>query len=378
MGNQSVDLPGILRVRARLGEAVVDPGRWRDLLEDMCRVAGAEGASLRPAGIETPLPYAPYTASLERLTQIYFKEGWNLRDTRVQKFLVHRKPRTAAFHEYDIFTSDEMNHLFRKDAFFNDFLGIGKLKWGTWIQFRSSNDPWLLSFQRTMAQGQFERADLEHLSLLSRTLAEVANLSIAVGHSVLTGVLDGLELMRSPALAVDVDGRVLRINSAANDMFDGDFLVRNQRLYMRDENASQTLERMLAAAAAASYLHLQSGNRAGNIVARREGKRPILIKLMPVPVAARSPFMGAEFVLALRDLDAVRRSSLDVLEEAFSLTPAEAKVASMIAEGCSPEGIADELNISRETVRNQLKAIFGKTETHRQNELAALISRIQG
>jgi DNA-binding CsgD family transcriptional regulator len=117
--------------------------------------------------------------------------------------------------------------------------------------------------------------------------------------------------------------------------------------------------------------------RIGNvIIARRENKRPILIKVLPVHGAARSPFLGARFILSFRDLDAVRRTSLDVLAELFALTPAEARVASMIAAGSSPEEVADDLNLARETVRNQIKAIFGKTDTHRQNELAALISRL--
>jgi DNA-binding CsgD family transcriptional regulator len=58
------------------------------------------------------------------------------------------------------------------------------------------------------------------------------------------------------------------------------------------------------------------------------------------------------------------------------LTSAEAKVASLVAAGASPEEIAVELEVSRETVRNQIKAVFGKTETHRQSELAALVARI--
>ena len=65
-----------------------------------------------------------------------------------------------------------------------------------------------------------------------------------------------------------------------------------------------------------------------------------------------------------------------MLVELFALTPAEARVASMIAAGSSPEEIAEELSLARETVRNQIKAIFAKTDTHRQNELAALIGRL--
>src|SRR5215813_3926509 len=110
---------------------------------------------------------------------------------------------------------------------------------------------------------------------------------------------------------------------------------------------------------------------------RRAARRPILIKVLPVHGAASSPFLGAKFILTLRDLDSLPRSGLKILCEAFSLTPAEAKVASLIAAGSSPEDIATDLKVSRETVRNQIKSIFAKTNTHRQSELAALISRVR-
>jgi DNA-binding CsgD family transcriptional regulator len=38
--------------------------------------------------------------------------------------------------------------------------------------------------------------------------------------------------------------------------------------------------------------------------------------------------------------------------------------------------VADELRISKETVRDQLKAIFLKTDTHRQSQLVALLVQL--
>ncbi len=379
MVNQSIELSGISRVHARLGEAAVDPSRWKDLLEEMCRAIGAEGASLRQAGIRTS--DVPYTASMEDLTKVYFKEGWHLRDIRVprvRRLFASSRPIAPAFCDADIFGYDEIQHLFRKDAYFNDFLRLGKLKWGGWIRFTVMGHPWLVAFQRTDAQGPFERDDMLRLSPLAQALAEVADLSAAVGRSVLSGVLDSLNLVQMPALALDRNGLVLGVNSAADAVFDSDFRVHNSRLFIRDGKACAALERMTSDRAGDGDLHPRTKSRVGNvIVARRETKKPILLKLLPVPGAASAPFLGAKFILTLTDLAAVRRSSPDVLSEAFSLTAAEAKVASMIAAGSSPEEIAGELQVSRETVRNQIKAIFGKTGTHRQSELAALLSRVQ-
>jgi len=61
----------------------------------------------------------------------------------------------------------------------------------------------------------------------------------------------------------------------------------------------------------------------------------------------------------------------------FGLSPAEARLASFLANGASLEEAALQFGISRETVRNQLKAVFAKTDTHRQSELVALLGKIR-
>ncbi|WP_292186755.1 hypothetical protein [Mesorhizobium sp.] len=40
------------------------------------------------------------------------------------------------------------------------------------------------------------------------------------------------------------------------------------------------------------------------------------------------------------------------------------------------KAVADELGVTYETAKNQLKAVFAKTETHRQPELVALLTRM--
>ena len=63
------------------------------------------------------------------------------------------------------------------------------------------------------------------------------------------------------------------------------------------------------------------------------------------------------------------------LRRRFKLSKAEARVATLLAEGLAPRMIADRLNVSIHTVRSQLQAIFNKTDTCRQAELTSLILR---
>lgn len=57
----------------------------------------------------------------------------------------------------------------------------------------------------------------------------------------------------------------------------------------------------------------------------------------------------------------------------FALTPAEIRLAAYVVHGGTLAGYAKQHALSRNTARNQLQAIYGKTGTHRQAELVALL-----
>jgi DNA-binding CsgD family transcriptional regulator len=66
-----------------------------------------------------------------------------------------------------------------------------------------------------------------------------------------------------------------------------------------------------------------------------------------------------------------------LLRIAFGLTASEARLAARLASGVGINGAATFLGVNRETARSQLKAIFAKTNTHRQAELVGLIARLR-
>ena len=54
----------------------------------------------------------------------------------------------------------------------------------------------------------------------------------------------------------------------------------------------------------------------------------------------------------------------------YTLTPSEARVLSMVTEGCANKEIARALAISEETVKAHLKHIFIKLQVHSRTEAA--------
>ena len=64
-----------------------------------------------------------------------------------------------------------------------------------------------------------------------------------------------------------------------------------------------------------------------------------------------------------------------VLRERYHLAAAEIRVAEMMLAGHELKAAAALLDVSLGTVRNQLKSVFQKTDTHRQSALIGLLLR---
>ena len=98
---------------------------------------------------------------------------------------------------------------------------------------------------------------------------------------------------------------------------------------------------------------------------------------MPVTAFGSDLFTSGRVILLLTDLTSPLRPEATQLCAAFRLTVAEAKLAAKVASGMGIDGAAAALGVSRETARTQLKAVFAKTNTRRQAELAALVARLR-
>jgi DNA-binding CsgD family transcriptional regulator len=96
----------------------------------------------------------------------------------------------------------------------------------------------------------------------------------------------------------------------------------------------------------------------------------------------KSPFgafltgSGLAMVLAFKPMGN-KASSLEKLQEALSLSAAEAETALLLSQGLSLGEIAAERHVSIHTVRNQIKAAMSKTGCHRQSELVQRIEQFR-
>lgn len=364
---KGVEFEQLRAINKRLGDAAIDPTIWPELLDLISKAVGAAGAGLLQSDIRTAdIPRSP---GADEVISSYFTNGWHTRDVRAERGVPLLLRGQKVVTDQDIVTPQEMQRL----GFYTENLAPFGFQWFAAIGFRSGSALWALAIQRTTREGPFGNEEKRALAQFSQRLTEIATLSRAVGRAVLTGVTNALYRIQQPVLALDRLGFVIDISPVAEQLFDDEIRVTDNRLFVRDLLAQRDINDLIDKLRASSDTAPLS---AVPIVVRRRDRSPIIIHILPVDGAARSPFLGARALLILRDMGRICVPEGDLLRRTFDLSPAEIRLATRVGVGVSLEAAADQLGIARETARTQLKAIFAKTGTHRQPELVALLSRL--
>jgi DNA-binding CsgD family transcriptional regulator len=179
--------------------------------------------------------------------------------------------------------------------------------------------------------------------------------------------------MRLPAVAFDQHGFVAGMNAAADVIFDNNINIKDRQLFVRDRTAHTLLKDALAQLKALPRFKTLV---LGPVLVPRTDKLPVIVRIWPVEELSPRLAQDVRAFLTLNALGPRPGPPAVILAKAFRFTPAEGKLACIVARGASPQLAARELKISLATVRNQLKSLFAKTDTHRQSQLVALLLQV--
>jgi DNA-binding CsgD family transcriptional regulator len=116
----------------------------------------------------------------------------------------------------------------------------------------------------------------------------------------------------------------------------------------------------------------------GLAVPQATGKGQWIIRVAPLTEHGRvlHGLNTATVMMFLHDTSSVWTLQPDLLKQMYGLTLAESRVAQALLQHGSPAEIAHVLSVGESTIRSQLKAIFEKTNTHRQADLVKLLMGI--
>jgi DNA-binding CsgD family transcriptional regulator len=343
--------------------AAVDPTRWNAAMEVVARATGSFGAILLP--VRGRSPSMPLSDSMRQAVDCYVHKGWIHRDERYRSLPAFMRKGVAC--EFDFISREEIAH----SPYYQELLAPHGLRWFAGVKVGDGEDIWCLSIQRSIEQGPFQQSDIDRLATFSRQLGGAAELARAFGFARIEMALEAFEASNSGAVVVNRLGETVKVNPSAERLLGRDLQIVRRRVVSWNQGATAALDRALHAVIWAG----QGGAFPPVVLPRREG-RPILAYPIRVPAIASGALSPGTACVVFVDLAARLTTAVGDLIAAFGLTPCEARLAGKLLSEGSLEAAAESLCVAVGTVRNQLKAVFQKTDTRNQGQLIALIARL--
>ena len=256
----------------------------------------------------------------------------------------------------------------KRSPFYQDFIArCGLADWAG-VRIGRGANVWNLSLQRAVGQQPFSTDELSCLGRLSERLDPVVEVASALALSRGEASLDALQFSGRAALLVDRAGSVVLANQAAETLVGPDLIISGGRIRSFDPKATDRLHLALRA-----LLWTQMASVLSPVVFPKADGGRLIIYLMRTKGLAESPLAAFHAILVIVDPAAEQVLTAQSMKQLFNLTPAETRLATAILNGQEIAAFAFTAGLSKETVRNQLKSIFGKTGTRRQPELTALL-----
>lgn len=364
-------------VRLRLLEHLLAaPGSvlgWETFLRELCDAVHGSAASLISHEFSTRGGGISVTARTAPEALLAYQNVWHRVDPWATSAMIGSLASGSVFSGEQLIRMDEM----RRTAYYSDFgrhydivRCIAGMIEATQRAFTC------ISINRGERADQFTGGDLNLLNALTPHIRRALETHRRLeGAELMNAALSSaVDRMANAIALVTASGRVVFANAEAERIFrePGGLTVSNGELRASTPTLTSRLRSAIATAVAIASGQTMNGPTSLS-VPRAPGRRPLSVLVSPLP--CRSLMMEREFVavaLLITDPDWHSTPAVDVLMTTLGLTHAEALLVQRLASGDSIIESARHLGITIETARTRLKAVFQKTQTHRQSELIKL------
>ncbi len=362
---------GVVR---RFFEAAAVPDLWPQALHELALACGAPAATALPISGLTPA-----TVLVSRngagIIEEGVRGGWFApeRNTRMARCMaLVQRGRRGIITQQDAYSVEEL----ARDPFQHEY--ILPSGYSTFCGAILAEAPGLalpVSIERAIGQDPFMQDEVALMNELFTHLRAAGDFAIQVGMASTQRIADAFSMAGHPVALLGRDGSVIHMNARFERLIGDGILVKGGRLGSWQPDADRGLE--IAISRAVRYEGTKHGPLASVVLPRRDGLRPLVAQVVPVVGMAHDVLHLVAAMVTVTDFEAAGMEPAQaVLEQAFGLTPAEARLASQIAAGKTLADIALQEGSARETLRSRLKSVFDKTGTGRQAELTLLLSKI--
>ena len=355
-------------------EAVMAPDAWRSALDDMCAAMGAAAIMFYPKNLNENTAPVPVSEAYEDVLPDFIAGGWYDGHYRAERGWQRlRWSDTAVVIEHELATDEERKVLPHYNEFYlpKGYPGFAA------IGFNVGSEQWAMCVLRNHRQGFFTPTEAQELAPLAGHFRRMVRLAEKFENTCVSTSLSALEAQRRPAAMLANDGRICDMNGLCERLLqqsaDG-LAVQNGRFVALSSDSNRGLQSLVHAVTKANHDYRRTAH-AEKVAIHRPGRLPILAEVLSVAALGMEHSLYANAMLTFYDLEQEAVPDEASYQTVFGLTPSEAKLAAILVKGDALDHAAEMLSITRETARQRLKAIFAKTDTHRQGELVALLSR---
>jgi DNA-binding CsgD family transcriptional regulator len=360
----------LLATVGRLYDAVADLEKWPAFLESATQLFSARGAQVG----HTDLANSRLSFSIVH--------GYDWSPTHLLRYeeLMGEDPRLPYFSANPfrpvhcrMSLSDEQLHASRV---YREVLSVGGVEYSLGVNL--VEDTRTLTYflvLRDRTQSQFTDADCELMSSLIPHLSRALKLQRDLGLVSIerNAAFDALDNMALGIIMIDSDARVKHANEAAREIAaarDG-LRIASDRLVI-DGSDGDSIRKRAQRLLLASRSGTSSPGEAFEIMRPSGGESYTALISALAANQARVGWNTLDEPLAIvyvRDPDQPDETRAEILQRLYGLMPSQARLADLLATGCSLKEAAQKLGITLVSARQYLKLIFQKTATHRQAEL---------
>ena len=287
------------------------------------------------------------------------------------------RPHLVLMADHDFLSEAEID----QDEFYNDFLAPHGMRYCAGVRVLQTSDRvGTFSIQRAPHQGHVDTQDLAVLRHLQPHMAQAARTYLKFDNvlSRTQSISAGLDRLRDGIFIIGGDGKAVHLNAAAEAICrenDGLALAAG-RLAARSAQDGRALDQAIGAMLKPACEDRVCESHIA--ISRPSGRPPYIVTVAPAPrqEADRFETIGAAAILIVADPTRSGQPATEILKDAYGLSPAEAEVASDLANGHTARQIADDRGVSIATVRSQIQSVLQKTGLRRQSDLVRLLSRL--
>lgn len=347
----------------RIYESAIVPEGWPEVLRRTAAIADCREALFGTIMNDQARLIASspdfgkaYEQILERLPVPVNQRAQRLMGARHVGFITDR----------DVFTEDEI----AADPLYQEMLIPSGYGSGVATAITSpTGETIVVHCERAMAEGTVGADAIEALNRLRPHFARAGLLARRLDMERAQAASTALAQMGLPGAVLAADGRLVSANELLEGLMPDVVRDRLGRLAIVDPVADQLL--VLALAGLGRDGH-DAAVRSIPIPASQD-RPPIIVHLSPVSRRARDVFARSAAILVATPLQPHRAPGADIVEGLFDLTPAEARLAVMIAEGLTPRAASQRLGVTEGTARTTLKRVLAKTGSRRQSDLVGML-----